>query len=227
MTDLSAWTPCPVPEARTLSGDRIALERFDRDRHCEELYLAACQPEHESLWRYLPVHRPESADALGSFLQVVEATPKLNWRVYAFISNESGRVCGMSSYMRLRPEHGSAEIGCVLFSPALQRTRMATEAMYLMARHVFDDLGYRRYEWKCHNDNEASKRAALRLGFKAEGVFRNDMVVKGENRDTAWFSMTDTDWPQVRSALEAWLAPDNFDQDGQQIQSLGRLRDAN
>jgi RimJ/RimL family protein N-acetyltransferase len=116
--------------------------------------------------------------------------------------------------------HGSVEVGCVAFGDALKRTREATEAMYLMAAHVFDELGYRRYEWKCNNGNAASKCAAKRFGFIYEGVFRNDMVVRGENRDTAWFAMTDGDWPQIKAGFEAWLASDNFDAGGQQKTKL-------
>ncbi|VAW07153.1 Acetyltransferase, GNAT family, partial [hydrothermal vent metagenome] len=137
---------------------------------------------------------------------------------------DTGAVLGMASYMRIRPEAGSVEIGCIVFSGALQKTPAATEAMYLMARHIFDDLGYRRYEWKCNDENAASKSAAERLGFQFEGVFRQDMVVKGENRDTAWFSVLDSEWPEVKAGLNAWLAPENFDADGRQRRSLRQCR---
>ena len=133
-------------------------------------------------------------------------------------------MLGMASYMRIRPEHGSAEVGFVCFSKAMQRTPAATEAMYLMARHLFDDLGYRRYEWKCDNANEKSRRAAERLGFAFEGVFRQDMVMKGRNRDTAWYSMLDTEWPAAKAAFEAWLAPENFDGEGRQRNKLADIR---
>jgi RimJ/RimL family protein N-acetyltransferase len=126
--------------------------------------------------------------------------------------------------MRLRPEHGSVEIGCVVFGKALQKTRGATEAIYLMAKHAFSDLGYRRFEWKCDNDNADSKNAALRFGFEFEGVFRNDMVMKGRNRDTAWFSIIDTDWPIVKAGFETWLSAQNFDENGRQISSLRDCR---
>ena len=126
--------------------------------------------------------------------------------------------------MRIREIHGSAEVGCVAFSHALRRTPEATEAMYLMAQHLLEELGYRRYEWKCHNENAASHRAAQRFGFKFEGVFRNDMVIRGQNRDTAWYAMTDADWPNVKAAFEAWLDPSNFDAAGQQKQSLESFR---
>ena len=130
----------------------------------------------------------------------------------------------MAGYMRIREKHGSAEIGCVAFGRDLRRSPEATEAMSLMASHIFDELGYRRYEWKCHNGNAASRRAAKRFGFKFEGVFRNDMVVRGKNRDTAWFAMTDEDWPANKSAFEAWLSPSNFDAAGQQKKKLESFR---
>lgn len=130
----------------------------------------------------------------------------------------------MASYTRIREAHGSVEAGCVAFSHRLQRTAHATEALTLMARHVFDDLGYRRYEWKCHDANAASKRCAERFGFQFEGLFRNDMVVKGESRDTAWYSIIDAEWPALRAALAAWLAPANFAAAGRQRQPLAAFR---
>lgn len=125
--------------------------------------------------------------------------------------------------MRITPAHGVIEVGNILFSPALQRTRAATEAMYLMARHVFEDLGYRRYEWKCNAENAPSRRAALRFGFTFEGIFRQHMVVKGHNRDTAWFAMLDHEWPGRKRAFEAWLQPENFDDDGHQQRTLAEI----
>ena len=137
---------------------------------------------------------------------------------------ESMRALGMASFMRMVPEFGVIEIGHIWFAPELQRTRQATEAIYLMAKHAFDDLGNRRLEWKCDSLNEPSKRAAERFGFTFEGVFRQHMVVKGRNRDTTWFSMTDAEWPLRRAAFEAWLAPDNFDEEGRQRRSLAAFR---
>jgi RimJ/RimL family protein N-acetyltransferase len=135
----------------------------------------------------------------------------------------SGVAAGYASYMRMDPAQGVIEVGNILLSPALQRTTAATEAMYLMACHIFEDLGYRRYEWKCNSKNEPSRRAALRLGFTFEGIFRQHMVVKGQNRDTAWFSMLDKEWPARKSSFEAWLDPANFDGDGRQRKSLAQL----
>jgi len=131
-----------------------------------------------------------------------------------------GRAAGWASYMRIKPAHGVIEVGNVLFSPSLQQTAAATEAMYLMASHVFDHLGYRRYEWKCNALNLPSRRAALRLGFTFEGIFRQHMVVRGQSRDSAWFAMLDHEWPARKRAFEAWLEPENFDEDGRQINPL-------
>jgi len=138
-----------------------------------------------------------------------------------------GRAEGYASYMRIEPAHGVAEVGNILLAPSLQQTTAATEAMYLMARHVFEDLGYRRYEWKCNAKNEPSRRAALRLGFTYEGIFRQHMVVKGQSRDTAWYSILDSEWPARKKAFEGWLEPANFDSAGQQRKSLGKLQEFN
>lgn len=135
---------------------------------------------------------------------------------HAVIDKASGKVGGRQSLLRITPEHGVIEIGHILWGPPIARTRVATEALYLSAKHVFEDLGYRRYEWKCNNLNEPSKAAAKRFGFTYEGVFRQHMWVKGASRDTAWFAMIDKDWPQLRAAYERWLAPENFDAAGRQ-----------
>lgn len=143
---------------------------------------------------------------------------------YAVIDRASGRCEGRQTFMRITPEHGVIEVGGILWGPAIARTRVATEALYLFARHAFNDLGYRRFEWKCNSRNEPSRRAALRFGFAFEGIFRQHMVVKGQNRDTAWYAITDGDWPAIRKAFERWLAPENFDPRGQQKARLEDLR---
>jgi RimJ/RimL family protein N-acetyltransferase len=145
---------------------------------------------------------------------------------YAILDNTSGQAVGHVSYLRIEPSHRCVEVGGILYTPSLQRTPGATEAMYLMARRVFEDLGYRRYEWKCNALNAPSRRAALRLGFTYEGVFRQHMIMKGRNRDTAWFSMLDTEWPARKAAFEQWLDPANFDADGRQKTSLSELNSA-
>jgi RimJ/RimL family protein N-acetyltransferase len=141
---------------------------------------------------------------------------------FAILDNHTGVAVGFASYMRIEPVHKVIEVGSILYTPALQRTAGATEAMYLMAKHVFEDLGYRRYEWKCNALNTPSRTAALRLGFSFEGIFRQHMIVKGENRDTAWFSMLDSEWPARREAFENWLDPSNFDAEGRQKTPLVR-----
>jgi RimJ/RimL family protein N-acetyltransferase len=146
-------------------------------------------------------------------------------RFFAIVPTATGTAAGYASYMRMDPANGVIEVGNVMFSPSLQRTPAATEAMYRMARHIFDDLGYRRYEWKCNALNLPSQRAAKRLGFTYEGTFRQHMIVKGRNRDTAWYAMLDGEWPARKAAFEAWLAEKNFDADGRQILALGALQD--
>jgi RimJ/RimL family protein N-acetyltransferase len=143
---------------------------------------------------------------------------------YAIVDRAAGAARGMASFLRMEPQHGVIEIGHIWFAPALQRTRQATEAIFVLARHAFDDLGYRRLEWKCDSLNAPSRKAAERFGFVFEGVFRQHMVVKGRNRDTAWYSMTDGEWPARRAAFEAWLAPDNFSAGGAQRRSLAEIR---
>ncbi len=188
------------------------------------LFPAICGAANDDLWSYVPIGPFDDGDALGATLAFIGG--RQNWKTHLFRAPDTGESLGMASYMRIRPEAGSAEVGAVVFSRKLQKTPAATEAMYLMAKHLFDDLGYRRYEWKCDNANGASKRAAERLGFVFEGVFRQDMVMKGRNRDTAWFSMIDSEWPQLKAAFEAWLAPENFDSAGRQRQSLSDFRAA-
>ena len=219
---LAGWTPRPVPGGRVLCGDRVQLEPLDWDVHGAGLFAAVAGPANAAIWAYMPIG---PFDALPQFRSVFEAVcEQAGWQTLVIRRLRDGLIVGMASYMRIRPEHGSAEIGCVAFGDALKRTPEATEAGYLMAADLFDRLGYRRYEWKCHNDNAASRRAAARFGFRFEGVFRNDMVVRGKSRDTAWFAMTDVDWPAIRAGLQRWLAVDNFDAAGQQRRSLEAMR---
>ena len=226
--DLSTWKACSPPQLPVTKGCYVHIEPFDTEKHGADLFTAIGGPANDDLWRYIPFPPPESAEQLSAILTLAAQSPQQKWQTHILLDQHTREVLGMASYMRIRPEHGSAEVGCIVFSKKLQRTLAATEAMYLMVKHLFDDLGYRRYEWKCHNDNAASKRAAERLGFTFEGVFRNDMVVKGENRDTAWYSIIDAEWPKVKAAFEAWLAPENFDDGGRQKYSLVSYReDAN
>lgn len=222
MDDLSKFTSRPTPGQTPIDGGFIRLEPLDWTVHGPGLGAVACGDENSGLWGFIPMGPFAELDDLRNGLSA--SIDRGQWACLVIVRQSDQKNCGMASYMRIREAHGSAEVGCVFFGHSLQRTRAATEAMYLMAKHVFDDLGYRRYEWKCHNDNAASKRAAERFGFTFEGVFRNDMVMKGQNRDTAWYSMTDAEWPQIKTGFQAWLADDNFDSEGQQLSSLVSCR---
>lgn len=220
---LEDWTFRDAPGFECAEGRFVSLNPVNWEADGAALFAVTGGAENADLWRYIPIGPFDDADAMSATFRFVAG--QQNWVTYV-IRSLDGAVLGMASYMRNRPEHGSTEVGCIVFSKKLQRTLAATEAMYLMARHVFDDLGYRRYEWKCNDANDASKRAALRLGFVPEGVFRQDMVMKCENRDTAWFSMLDKEWPRAKAAFEAWLDPANFDTEGVQRRSLAEIREA-
>lgn len=199
----------------------VTLRPFDRGSQAEALYQATHGPEKEDQWRYMSEGPFASRAEFDVAFDRNAGSPDPLF--FAIIENSTGVAVGQASYLRIEPRHRVIEVGNILFTPALQRSSGATEAMYLMARHVFDDLGYRRYEWKCNALNQPSRRAALRLGFTFEGVFRQHMIIKGRNRDTAWFSMLDSEWSLCRANLERWLAPSNFDPDGQQVLSLSKL----
>ncbi|MCX6397597.1 MAG: GNAT family protein [Propionibacteriales bacterium] len=218
--DPVVWSPRPAVVPVTLVGRYCRLEPWTT-RHLAGLYATTVQGSPTSSWTYLNTPSLASPAGLGSWLDGLAADPMV---VPLVICEPDGNPVGTASYMRLDAANGSVEVGSIAYAAALQRTTAATEAMYLMMRHVFDDLGYRRYEWKCDSLNAPSRRAAERLGFTYEGTFRNALVYYGRNRDTAWFSITDTEWPAIRSALEAWLAPENFDAGGNQKASLGTAR---
>jgi RimJ/RimL family protein N-acetyltransferase len=215
------WNPARLPAREPIEGETARLEPLDASRHARPLYAALAGAD--ELWRYLPYGPFQTEDAFTAFVAKCAATSDPLF--YAIVDRTSGEPRGQGSLMRIVPEHGVIEIGHLLFSPVMQRTRLATEAIYLWSRHVFDDLGYRRLEWKCNADNEPSRRAAGRFGFTFEGVFRQHMVVKDRNRDSAWYSITDGEWPVRRAAYEAWLSPANFDGDGRQRRSLVELRE--
>jgi len=216
------WSPRERPGPDVLQGRYTKLERLDWDTHGDGLYDAVCGSSNDGLWTYMPIGPFADREIFQQIFEFVRG--QFGWETSVIKGASSGEILGMASYMRIRPEHGSAEVGCVTFGPKLKRTRYATEAMYLMAAHLFEELGYRRYEWKCDNANDASRKAAERFGFQFEGVFRNDMVMKGRNRDTAWFAMTDEDWPVLKAAYETWLAPENFDPSDQQVKRLEDCR---
>jgi RimJ/RimL family protein N-acetyltransferase len=217
-------SPSPRPERVELAGRVVTLRPFDLSSHASTLYQATHGPEAEDLWRYMgDGPYPNRAAYEAAFEKKQNSEDPLFWAV---IDNATGTPVGQASYLRVEPAQRVIEVGNILFSPSLQHSTGATEAMYLMARHVFNDLGYRRYEWKCNALNQPSRRAALRLGFTFEGVFRQHMIVKGRNRDTAWFSMLDAEWPRLQANFEQWLAPTNFDAHGRQILSLSQLNNA-
>jgi RimJ/RimL family protein N-acetyltransferase len=210
---------------QTFTGGSVVIEPIDPARHGSDLYAAACGPEGDhsgDMWTYMSFGPFKDFEAFRSWLAPqAESEDPL---VFAIIDKASGTARGMASYLRIVPHWASCEIGSIWYAPSLTRSRAATEAMYLMARHVFEGLGYRRYEWKCDALNAASRRAALRLGFQYEGIFRQHMIYKGRNRDTAWFAMTDRDWGAVKAAFEAWLMEGNFDADGRQLRDLAEIR---
>jgi RimJ/RimL family protein N-acetyltransferase len=219
--DLSGWTPCPRPDGRTLEGRWCRLEKLDPARHGDALYAASSGLDAEDRFRYL--FEPPPADRAAFDAWAERSAASADPFFYAVIDPATGRAEGRQTLMRITPEHGVIEIGNIFWGPAIARTRVATDALYLFARHSFDDLGYRRFEWKCNAANEPSRRAAERFGFSFEGIFRNHMVVKGRNRDTAWYAITDDDWPRIRAGMEAWLAPENFDASGRQRRRLGEM----
>ncbi|AYF89397.1 N-acetyltransferase [Pseudomonas sp. DY-1] len=219
--DLSHWQPRPVPAQTPLPGRFVRLEALDVSRHGDDLWQALQGPD-PALWDYLPYGPFASREPFDAWLAGnAESRDPL---FYTVIDLASGRALGIFSYLRIAPKDGAIEIGHIAFGKAMQRTPGSTEAVWLLARHAFDDLGYRRLEWKCNAANARSMRAAERLGFSYEGLFRQHMIVKGQNRDTAWFSIIDGEWPTCREAFERWLSVDNFDGEGRQRQSLEGLR---
>ncbi|HEB91129.1 MAG TPA: N-acetyltransferase [Deltaproteobacteria bacterium] len=215
---LAEWKACSRPGGSELRGSKTALQPLDWKRHGPSLFANVAGEPNADLWRYIPFGPFPEREGFEAVFEAIRAGA--GWETMVVVDLETAEARGMASYMEIREAHGVVEIGCVVFGHGMQRTFASTEALYLMARHVFDDLGYRRYEWKCDDANEASKRAARRFGFEFEGVFRNHQIVKGRNRDTAWFSIIDREWPDRRRALESWLAPDNFDESGHQKHSL-------
>ena len=219
--DMQHWTPRPRPDAPVLEGRFARLERLDVARHLDDLYTASATPEAPEKFRYLFDPVPTDRDTFRTWVEKsADSTDPL---FYAVIDRATGRAVGRQTLMRIDQAHGVIEIGNIYWGPAMARTPVATEALYLFAAYAFDTLGYRRFEWKCNDDNQPSKRAALRFGFQAEGVFRQHMVAKGLNRDTAWFAMIDKDWARLKPAYQAWLDPSNFDAQGQQKRGLAQI----
>jgi RimJ/RimL family protein N-acetyltransferase len=220
--DLGNWQPRPRPERVVLTGRYVRLEPLSATAHADGLFTASAVPDADVKFAWLYEYPPTSRE---DFLDWVEqAERSTDPLFFAVIDKASNQVAGRQSLMRIDPANGVIEIGNIYWGPLISRRPAATEAQLLFMKYVFDELGYRRYEWKCNNRNEPSKRAARRFGFKSEGIFRQHLVVKGENRDTAWFSVIDKEWPALRAAYERWLDPSNFDADGRQKQRLEEFR---
>lgn len=214
------WQPVAFPVREEMRGRFCRLEPLDADQHGQDLYQANALDKEGRSWTYLPYGPFADFSEYKNWLtQSAQGTDPL---YFAIVSETTGKAIGVSSYLRIDPNHGCIEVGHLNFSPLLQATPAATEAMYLMMERAFD-LGYRRYEWKCHSMNAPSRRAAQRFGFSFEGIFRQAVVIKGRNRDTAWYSIIDQEWPALRSAFHQWLAPTNFDDQGKQRLSLASL----
>lgn len=217
MAMLAGWRAPSRPERRAIEGRYARLEPVDPARHAAALYRAARAEGAEARFRYLFDAAPDDEAAMRDWLCAAAASD--DPLHFAVIDRRSGRAEGRQALMRITPEHGVIEIGSIMWGPAMARSRIATEALFLAADQVFAQ-GYRRFEWKCDDDNLPSKKAALRFGFAPEGVFRQHMVFKGRNRDTAWFAMTDADWPDLRRGYLRWLDPANFDAAGQEKSKL-------
>lgn len=219
------WVPRSAPGPVTLEGRYVRVLPLD-SVHYADLFDAVCGPDDGPLWTYRPIPRPTSLAGLWMHLAAaVDSPDSVPFTVVPLEGERAGRASGVASFTRIDPGTGQVEVAGVLWARTLQRTRAATEAVHLLMRHAFDDLGYRRFEWKCDSLNEPSRRAAARLGFTHEGRFRNHMVVQGRNRDTDWFSVTDDEWPEVRTRHEAWLDPSNFDESGHQLTPLAAQTD--
>lgn len=215
------WSPRDRPAKSTMHGNYCVLEPLHLNKHALALFEALQKNNQGETWTYLPYGPFDSCDDFRGWLH--KTMKESDTVLYVILDAKTKQTLGISGYLRINPDHGVIEVGHLHFSKLLQRTPAATEAMYLMMRHAFDDLGYRRYEWKCNSFNEASRVAAQRLGFKFEGIFRQSNVFKNRNRDTAWFSILDTEWPELKVKFHRWLSSGNFDENGKQKQSLGSM----
>lgn len=216
------WKGAVAPSPVSLQGRYCSVETVSDDRYCSDLFAAYAADKTGRNWTYLPYgpFRFEQDFRLWFDAACLEQDPMF----HAIVDLQTGRAVGLASYLRINPDAGSIEVGHIHFSPLIQQRAIATEAMYLMMRQVFERLNYRRYEWKCDALNLPSRQAALRLGFQYEGIFRQAVTYKGRNRDTAWYSVLDKEWPALSSSFEQWLHTDNFDQNGLQRESLSTFR---
>lgn len=220
--NLKNWQPRPRPERKVLEGRTVRLEPLNAEKHGDGLFEASSVADAGDRFAWLFDYPPQTRAAFQPWLDKAEASEDPLF--FTVIDKASGKIAGRQTLMRIDAAYGVIEIGNIYWGPLISRKPAATEAQFLFMKYVFDELGYRRYEWKCNNRNEPSKRAAERFGFKFEGIFRQHLVVKGENRDTAWYSIIDKEWPALRRAYEAWLDPANFEGDGRQKRRLEDFR---
>lgn len=228
---LTEWKACEHPSKtskttkKKLLGHYCRVEILNIEEHAEDLFLAFANDEDHSNWTYLPYGPFDGDNGFDKFKDWLKMTCSDEDPLFhSVIDVKTNKAVGLVSLMRIQPEVGVMEVGHIHFSPLMQRTPISTEALYLLMKRVFDELAYRRYEWKCDSLNTPSCNAAKRLGFTPEGIFRQLTMYKGRNRDTAWFAIIDSEWPLIKSMFEAWLAPSNFDDKGQQIHSLNFLK---
>jgi RimJ/RimL family protein N-acetyltransferase len=216
-TLIPLWRSAKQPGSVVLKGRYCSVEPFDAHQHAEPLFKNLAIDNKGESWTYLRAEPCANANELATYFDTI--TRKEDTLFYSILNLEQEPI-GIASYLRITPIHGVIEVGHLHFSKLLKKTPAATEAMYLMMQYAFENLGYRRYEWKCHSLNQASRNAALRLGFTFEGIFRQSNIFKSRNRDTAWFSILDSEWPALKAKFNRWLSPDNFDKEGAQIKSL-------
>jgi RimJ/RimL family protein N-acetyltransferase len=219
--DISNWPAAKLPPTSSIRGTLVRIEKLNVERHLEDLFEAFAQDHEGRLWTYMTVGPFSSIDDFRRWMQPASETTDPFFHALIDLSTE--KAVGMAAFMRIKESMGCIEVGSISYSPRMQKTVMATEAMYLMMKRAFDELGYRRYEWKCDSLNEASRNAAERLGFRFEGIFRQAMVYKSRNRDTAWYSILDNEWPAIERAYLNWLNIENFDEQGHQKQKLKTL----
>ena len=211
---LPGWTARPRPPRTPMTGRYCRLEPLDARRHARDLHEADCEDAERRNWTWLTIDPPADFAAYSVWLEKAAAGDDPLF--HAIIDAATDRAVGLANFKRIDPANGVVEVGHVFFAPSIQKSRIGTEAMFLMMQRVFDELGYRRYEWNCDSHNAASRKAAERYGFRFEGIFRQAMISKGRNRDTVWFSMLDSEWPAIKVAFETWLSEKNFDAQGRQ-----------